>query len=76
MRSRYVASKAPSRKLSEPLWHDDPQAWMDETVRDLMRWGGMDYADAYEEVYGVSAPDPGDDDYEEWSDDGDVVWGL
>jgi hypothetical protein len=41
--------------------HLDPEPWMEETVRDLMRTYDVDYESAYEAVYGV--PPMSDDDW-------------
>jgi len=43
------------------------EPWMEEEVRSLMRYDGLDYRTAFEEVYGVALHD--DDEEPRWRDD-------
>jgi predicted glutamine amidotransferase len=53
------AKPKPTAQLSLPVEHEP---YMDDAVRDLMRWADCDYEDAYEAVFGTLPPET-DDDY-------------
>lgn len=70
MPARPVAPK-PTVQLALPEVHEP---FMDEAVKDLMRWANCDYEEAYEAVFGVSPPEDDSDagiEHEgyEWMDD-------
>ncbi len=74
----------PGRHLAQLALPVEHEPYMDDAVRDLMRWADCDYEEAYEAVHGVMPPDtldtsdlvdiddvhPDDrDDLTEWVDD-------